>query len=163
MYFLTSTSAVLPSEAHAKIVFRLVPGQSPDRVFSMLEKHVAEVAPVFAQGLHVVVQRLNPGARAYKADRNSLGFSLVKSVLTDIFGQEPELARAGGSVNAYADFFELLQLNSISFGFGMTDSYQHAPDERFRLQSFHMGQRAYLKMMAAAAEKYGGDTPHSEL
>ena len=89
VFLSTLSAAVLPSEAHAKIVFRLVPGQSPDRVFSMLEEHVAKLAPVLAQGLHVVVQRLNPGARAYKADRKSLGFSLVTSVLTDIFGQAP--------------------------------------------------------------------------
>ena len=156
--------AVLPSEAHAKIVFRLVAGQSPDRVFAMLEEHIKAVAPKLAPGIAVRIFRGGPGAPAYKVDRDSLGFSLVKDVLTDVFGEEPQLGRAGGSVNAYADFVDILKLNSVSFGFGMTDSYQHAPDERFRVESLHLGQVAYLKMMASASEKYGASgEAHSEL
>ena len=158
-----SITAVLPSEAHAKITFRLVAGQSPDRVYSLLEKHVADVAPVFAPGLAVSVFRHNPGAPAYSVDRTSSGFALAKEVLTSIYDAQPKLSRSGGSVNAYADFSEVLQLNSISFGFGTVDSYQHAPDERFRLESLHLGQRAYLKMMIAAAKKYGDEAPHTEL
>ena len=107
------SSAVLPSEAHAKIVFRLVAGQSPDRVYSLLEQHVAEVAPSLAPGLSLGVQRLNPGARAYKANRESLGYNLAEEVLYDVYGKDPVLTRSGGSVNAFADFSEILQLENV--------------------------------------------------
>ena len=156
------SSAVLPSKAHAKIVFRLVAGQSPDRVYSLLEQHVAEVAPSLAPGLSLGVQRLNPGARAYKANRESLGFSLVKDVLTELFDKEPSLVRTGGSVNAYADFSEILDLECVNYAFGASDSHQHAPDERMRLESIRFGQHAYLMVMKAAIEKYGG-VLHNEL
>ena len=148
------SSAVLPSEAHAKIVFRLVAGQSPDRVYSLLEQHIAEVAPSLAPGLSLGVQRLNPGARAYKADRKSMGYSLAEEVLFDVYGRDPEVTRSGGSVNAFADFHEILQLENVFFGFGASDSYQHAPDERMRLESLYFGQHAYLMMWLTAAEVF---------
>ena len=149
------SSAVLPSEAHAKIVFRLVAGQSPDRVYSLLEQHVAEVAPSLAPGLSLGVQRLNPGARAFKANRESLGFNVAQEVLYDVYGKEPVLTRTGGSVNAFADFSEILQLENVSFGFGASDSYQHAPDERMRLESLYFGQHAYLSMWLTIASISG--------
>ena len=152
--FVPIPSAVLPSEAHAKIVFRLVAGQSPDRVFSLLEQHVAEVAPSLAPGLSLAVQRLNPGARAYKADRKSLGYNLAEEVLFKLYGKDPVLTRSGGSVNAFADFAEILQLENVFFGFGASDSYQHAPDERMRLDSLYFGQHAYLEMWMTAADVF---------
>ena len=160
---------VLPALAHAKIVFRLVAGQSPEKVFTMLEEHLRDVAPLLTPGLNVTVQRLNNGARAFNVDRESLGYGLVKDVLTDLYGKEPAVARSGGSVNAYADFVEILGLNSISFGFGGMDSYLHAPDERFRIRDLHLGQQAYLKVITAAAEAYERKSssseadPHTEL
>lgn len=150
-------AAVLPSEAHAKIVFRLVAGQSPDRVFAMLEKHLADVAPTLAPGVSVSVQRLIPGARAYKADRESMGFSIASDVLSELYNASPQLSRTGGSVNAFADFYEILKLECVSFSFGASDSFQHAPDERMRLESISFGQQAYLHMMNTLVDAFGDD------
>merc|ERR1712178_317580 len=145
---------VLPAEAHAKIVFRLVFGQDPDKVYSMLEKHVATMAPSLARGMQVKVERLNPGAKAYKADRKSIGFELVKEALTELYGVEPYLMRSGGSVNAFADFHEIVNLESLSYGFGAGDSYQHAPNDRMRFSSLYLGQKAYLKLILQSAMIY---------
>ena len=78
---LHENTAVLPAEAHAKIVFRLVAGQDPDLVYKSLEEHVAAVAPTLAEGLRVEVQRLNPGAKAYKVNSYSLIPDLTQSSL----------------------------------------------------------------------------------
>ena len=93
---------MLPAEAHAKIVFRLVHGQDPDKVFSSLEEHVAGIAPTLAEGLRVEVQRLNTGAPGHIVDRTSAGFNLVREELTKLYGKPPLLKRTGGSVNAFA-------------------------------------------------------------
>ena len=58
--------AIIPAEAHAKIVFRLVAGQDPELVYKSLQEHVAAVAPTLAEGLRVEVKRFGPGARAYQ-------------------------------------------------------------------------------------------------
>ena len=154
---------VLPSEAHAKITMRLVSDQNPDDIYQKLEEHIAKIAPVVARGLKVSLQRLNPGAKAYKAPRHSEVFKLVKSELTSLFGKEPVLMRAGGSVNAFADFHEIASLESISFGFGATDSMQHAVDERFRLYSLQLGQKAYMSLILKAAKLFGKTQPNGEL
>ena len=57
-------------------------------------------------------------------------------------------------MNAFADFHEIVGLESYSFGFGNPDSYGHAPDERFRLESLQLGQRAYLSIIMKAANAF---------
>jgi len=156
------SKTVLPADAHAKIVFRLVAGQVPDDVFRSLEEHIARVSPELAPGLRLEVQRLNPGARAYESPRDSPAFELARRELTRLFGTEPTLRRVGGSVNAFADFHDILGIQSISYGFGAPDSFQHAPDERMRLYSLHLGQRAYVSLILKAARLYGGAAAHGD-
>ena len=60
------TAAIIPSDAHAKIVFRLVAGQDPEAVYKSLQDHIASVAPSLAEGLRVEVKRFGSGARAYQ-------------------------------------------------------------------------------------------------
>ena len=60
------TKTIIPAEAHAKIVFRLVAGQDPEAVYTSLQDHIASVAPSLAEGLRVEVKRFGPGARAYQ-------------------------------------------------------------------------------------------------
>ena len=55
-------------------MFRLVAGQDPDLVYKSLEEHVTAVAPTLAEGLRVEVQRLNPGAKAYKVKESNHSF-----------------------------------------------------------------------------------------
>ncbi len=132
----------------------MVAGQDPDRVYSLLEKHVMDASKHLAEGLHVSLQRKSPGAKAYTAVRDSIPAKLVESVLTKLFGKEPLLMRSGGSVNAFAQFQEA-GLECYSFGFGEPDGFTHAPDERFRLSSLHRGQRAYLSIIMEAAQTLG--------
>ena len=106
--------------------------------------------------------RLNPGAPAYVTPRDSPAFELARRELTKVFGKEPILQRVGGSVNAFADF-HAAGIESISFGFGAPDSFQHAPDERMRLSSIHLGQRAYASLVLAAARLFGTGAPRDEL
>ena len=146
---------VLPSEAHAKIVFRLVAGQDPDQVFYNLNKHLEEASVALADGLHVSLQKLNYGAKAYKVVRDSIGFQLVTEELTKLYGSQPALKRSGGSVNAMADFHEVVGLETYSFGFGDRDNFVHAPDERFRTSSLHRGQKAYLSILTKSAKLFG--------
>ena len=152
---------VLPSEAHAKIAFRLVAGQDPDEVYYNLNKHLEEASLTLAEGLHVSLQKLNNGARAYKSRTDSVGCKLVLDELRKLYGIAPQLRREGGSINAMAYFHEILGLETYSFGFGEPDGYIHAPDERVRLSNLHRGQRGYLSIIMEAAEIFG--KPKDEL
>ena len=83
-----------------------------------------------------------------------MGFKLVTDELKKLYGKEPLLKRTGGSVNAFADFHEILGLESYSFGFGDSDGYIHAPDERFRLSRYcrFSFSHSYLPMFVIGIE-----------
>ena len=89
-----------------------------------------------------------------QAKRDSVGFKLVTDELKKLYGKEPLLKRTGGSVNAFADFHEILGLESYSFGFGDSDGYIHAPDERFRLSRYcrFSFSHSYLPMFVIGIE-----------
>ena len=151
---------VLPSEAHAKVSFRLAEGQVPDAIFDSLVEHVNAVAPTLAHGTTVSVQRLSEGGPAYTADRNSVGMKVLAEVFEEIYGQPVTTWRNGGSINAVAAFKTVLDLDTVGMGFGGQGEFIHAPDERWRMSSLALGQKAYVRMLLKLARAYsdGGHT-----
>ena len=145
---------VLPSEAHAKVSFRLAEGQVPDALYDSLVAHVAEVAPALAPGTSVSVQRLSEGGPAYTADRDSVGMKVLAEVLEEMYGKPPTVWRQGGSINAVAAFKSVLGLDTVGMGFGGGDEFVHAPDERWRLRSLSLGQQTYARMIFKLARAY---------
>ena len=83
---------VLPSEAHVKFAMRLVPGQSPDTAWTLLEKHVKKVAKELTPGVTVTLTRMKKGEKAYVANRNSTSTTLLGEVLDEL------IARVGWKV-----------------------------------------------------------------
>ena len=149
------TKSVLPSEAHAKIQFRLVAGQDPLAIYYNLKKHIEDASITLAGGLHVSLQKHNDGGKAYSVVRDTKGFQLVTEELLKAYGVEPVFKREGGSINAVTKFHEVIGLETYSFQFSDIDSSCHAPDERFRLSSLHRGQKAYLSMILNASTLFG--------
>src|SRR5699024_10903576 len=56
------TKTIIPATATAKITCRLVPGQDPEHIQSLLKKHIEKVAP---NGVEVDVQMEKLSAKAY--------------------------------------------------------------------------------------------------
>ena len=150
---------VLPSEAHAKLSFRLVRGQDPDRVVGMLDDHMNKVKPVLAPGIKVTLTPFEGRAPAYSTDRESKGYALAREVLTELYdGKDPIVYRMGGSVPATGIFLEHVGLNSVGMAFGGSDSFAHAPNERFRVSGFQTQMKGYLRWVMKLSEEYGKTT-----
>jgi acetylornithine deacetylase/succinyl-diaminopimelate desuccinylase-like protein len=135
---------VLPSEAHAKIVCRLAPGQDPDRVAGLIAEQVARVTPA---GATAEVKRLPFAAKPYLMPSDHWGNSAARAVLTEMYGREPYFTRTGGSIPVCTLFHEQLGAYTVNFGFGLADERQHSPNEFFRLSSFRRGQEGYCKLL----------------
>jgi acetylornithine deacetylase/succinyl-diaminopimelate desuccinylase-like protein len=146
---------VLPSEAHAKITCRLVPGQHPERIVHLLTAHVERHAP---PGVSVSVEPLKFVAQPYLMPADHPGNQIVREVLEEMYGRSPYYIRSGGSIPICTLLLENLGAYTVSFGFALEDERQHAPDEFFRLNSFERGQRAYCLLLErlARAEGIGG-------
>jgi len=135
---------VLPSQAHAKITCRLVPDQDPATILRLVQAHVERHTP---PGVTVGVTLFETLAHPYLAPEDDPGNRAARALLTELYGREPYLVRSGGSIPVCTLFREHLGVYATSFGFGLSDERQHAPDEFFRLASFRMGQRAYALML----------------
>ena len=148
---------VLPSEAHAKIAFRLAPGQDPAQIWDALVAHVDTVGPTLARGAKVSLKQLNDGATAYVADREGMGFRVVSEVLDEVYEKKHTTTREGGSINAVTFFKEIVGLDTTVFAFSDMDDFVHAPNERFRVDSLTRGQKAYSRLILKLAREFALD------
>jgi len=128
---------VLPARAMAKVSFRLVPNQRPERVRGLLEAHVAAVAP---PEVRVSVKELH-GGRPWKAALEGQFFEAARAAMQEAFGVPPVLAGEGGSIPIVVDFQEILDAPVLLMGFAPPGANMHAPNEWIPLQNFENGIR----------------------
>jgi acetylornithine deacetylase/succinyl-diaminopimelate desuccinylase-like protein len=141
------TKTVIAAEAHAKLSFRLVPGQDPDRILESLQRFVAERLPADCRVEYQVFGR-TPGL-AIPEDRPWL--KAAAGVLADEFGRAPVMMGCGGSIPVVDSLHRLLGLDSLMIGFGLNDDQVHSPNEKFELACFHRGIRSHVRLLQALA------------
>jgi len=88
------TKTVIPSEAMAKISFRLVGSQDPDKVWDSFERYVRESLPSDCAVRFVQ----NPGSKAITLVRDSAAVVAAKYALDAEWGKNTVLMGAGGSI-----------------------------------------------------------------
>lgn len=136
---------VIPREAHAKVTCRLVPGQRPDTIITLLEQHCAKHAPAQAR---VAVQRLSFTAVPYAMEKDALGNRAAAAVLRRVMGgADPLWYKAGASIPAIALFQELLGVPTTLFSFSLTENRVHAPNEFHRESMYRLGRVAYAEVL----------------
>ncbi|GAB4122093.1 MAG: dipeptidase [Roseiflexaceae bacterium] len=146
----TGIKTVLPAEAHAKIVCRLVPGQDPHTIADAITAHVHRVAP---PGVTVQVTRPGFAADAYLMPADHWGNRATSDVLKQMYGREPYYTRTGGSIPVCTLFQKQLGAYTVNFAFGLNDERAHSPDEFFRLSSFRQSQDGYCVLLHRLAQE----------
>ena len=126
---------VLPAKAMAKVSFRLVPGQTPERVRELLERHLARVAPA---GVELTVIELH-GGRPWRASLDGPVFEAASRALERSFGTRPVLTGEGGSIPIVVELEEMLGANTLLIGFALPGANMHAPNEWFATDCFDRG------------------------
>ena len=129
---------VLPGKAMAKISFRLVTDQTPQRIGELLQRHVAKVTP---EGVTVRVEKLH-GGRPWRARLEGRLKDAATTALLKAFGAEPVLAGEGGSIPIVGDFERILGAPVLLMGFSHPGANLHAPNEWFPKESIEKGIRA---------------------
>ncbi len=138
---------VIPSDAHAKVSFRLVPGQSAPKVIAGFRDFIVDRLPedaqvkiqVFSYGEGIAVPSDSPFIRA------------AQGALSAVFGRPAVLAGGGGSLPVVGQIKEILDLDCLLIGFGLDDDQVHSPDEKFDLACFERGIDSHIRMLAALA------------
>jgi acetylornithine deacetylase/succinyl-diaminopimelate desuccinylase-like protein len=139
---------VIPAEATAKISFRLVEGQDPQKIRDTFRAYVKSKLPVDCS----VEFAGHSNAPAIALDWTMKPLAAAKRALTDEWGKEAVLIGSGGSIPVVADFKNTLGLDAVLVGFGLEDDRIHSPNEKYDLKSFHKGIRSWARILAAFAE-----------
>lgn len=132
---------VLPASAMAKVSFRLVPNQTPERVGELFERHVRDHAP---PGVRARVEALH-GARPWRAEPAGPVFEAAARALEASFGRRPALAGEGGTIPIVAELEETLGADTLLMGFALPGANMHAPNEWFATDCFERGLDALVR------------------
>ncbi|HVL25310.1 MAG TPA: dipeptidase [Thermomicrobiales bacterium] len=135
---------VTPSQAHLKITCRLVADQDPANIVELIRAHVEANRP---PGATVEVVPLPGSARPYAVDRNHPVFGAVSDILSELYGKDPVIVRAGGTVPATGIFQDELGVETITLGWGLPDSKAHAPNEWYRVEDYNRGRVGYAMLL----------------
>jgi acetylornithine deacetylase/succinyl-diaminopimelate desuccinylase-like protein len=135
---------IVPHRALAKLDMRLVPDQTPDVIFGLLERHVRAHAP----GIELV--RLGDMLPSRTAIDNSYTQAVLAAV-REATGEEPYVVPSlGGSLPDYV-FTGSLGIPSLLVPYANPDQNNHAPNENFELARFSGGIRTCATVLQAIA------------
>lgn len=142
---------VIPSHASAKVSFRLVDDQDPERVRDQFFAWLDDRTP--------------PGCRWEKLDHHggppattaidSPAMRLARSAIESACGQPPALIKSGGSIPVAGLLKSMLGLETIFMGFGLDDDRVHSPNEKFELDCWRAGARSHVALVGALLGESG--------
>jgi acetylornithine deacetylase/succinyl-diaminopimelate desuccinylase-like protein len=139
------SKTVIPSQAHAKVSFRLVPGQSPTKVLAGFRDFIVARLPDDAQ-VKIQVFSLSEGI---EVPADSPWVAAAAPALEATFGRAPVLMGCGGSIPVVSSMKALLGLDALLVGFGLDDDHVHSPNEKFDVACFERGIDSHIRMLDA--------------
>ena len=138
---------VIPAQATAKVSFRLVGAQDPEKIRAAFHAFVRARLPVDAK----VEFKSFASAPATELPFNSPALAKTRAALAAEWGKKALAIGEGGSIPIVGDFKRVLGMDTIMVGFALDDDRVHAPNEKFDLTSFHKGTRSWARILAALA------------
>ncbi len=141
------SKTVIPAEAHAKLSFRLVPGQEPARILAGLRDFILARLPEDARA-SIQVFGMSP---AFEVALDSPWMAAATRALEAEFGRAPLMVGNGGSIPVVESLKRILDLDSLMVGFGLADDQVHGPDEKFDVGCFEAGIRSHIRLLDTIA------------
>jgi acetylornithine deacetylase/succinyl-diaminopimelate desuccinylase-like protein len=134
---------VLPSEAHAKVSFRLVGQQDALTIRAAFRDWVqAQLPPDCSVEFH------DHGASpAGQMAINHPAFEKARLALGEEWGRPAAYVGCGGSIPIAGYFQSHLGMDAMLVGFGRDDDQIHSPNEKYDLQCFHKGIRSWVRIL----------------
>lgn len=143
------SKTVLPSQAIAKLDFRLVPNQRPDDILHKLKTHLAQ------HGFADIEVRPLGAEHPARTPVDSLLSRVVQETTKDIYGRDPIVSPLMAATGPMYELTAQFGVPTVGTGAGYAHGNGHAPNENIRLEDFfqHMKHVALIfERFAAAAE-----------
>jgi acetylornithine deacetylase/succinyl-diaminopimelate desuccinylase-like protein len=136
---------VLPGEAHAKVSFRLVSKQDPEKILKSFRSWAESQIPADCE---IVWHDGIEGSPASVMEIGDPAFEAARQALTDEWGRAAAFVGSGGSIPIAGYFKTELGMDAMLIGFGRDDDQIHSPNEKYDLDCFHKGIRSWARVLA---------------
>jgi acetylornithine deacetylase/succinyl-diaminopimelate desuccinylase-like protein len=136
---------VLPSQAHAKVSFRLVGRQDPQAIRARFRAWVEGQLPADCR----IAWTGHGASPAGRMDVSHPAFEAARAALTAEWGQPAAYVGEGGSIPIAGYFKTHLGMDALLTGFARDDDQIHSPNEKYDVESFHKGARSWARILAA--------------
>lgn len=147
-YIGEGAKTVIPGQATAKVSFRLVGDQNPEKIRDAFRKFVRDRLPADCK----VEFKNHACSAALQLPYDLPALVKARNALQEEWGNKAVTVGAGGSIPIVGDFKRLLGMDTIMVGFALDDDRVHSPNEKYDLTSFHKGTRSWARILAALAE-----------
>jgi acetylornithine deacetylase/succinyl-diaminopimelate desuccinylase-like protein len=126
---------IIPQKAGAKLSSRLVGNQNPDKIYTLMKKHIESIAP---KTVKVSVMLLTKGLPAL-VPFDLPEMQAASRAYEKAWGYTPVFTRGGGSIPVVADIANLLKIPVVMMGFGLDSDGLHSPNEHYSIEMFQRG------------------------
>ncbi|WP_444455457.1 M20/M25/M40 family metallo-hydrolase [Rhodobacter capsulatus] len=134
---------VLPAEASAKVSFRLVSNQDPEKILASFKSWIEAQLPP-----DVTLDWKAPnGSPASVMEISDPAFEAARAALTEEWNCPAAFVGCGGSIPIAGYFKDILGMDAMLIGFGKDDDQIHSPNEKYDLESFHKGIRSWARIL----------------
>ena len=134
---------VLPSQASAKISFRLVGKQDPHKIRENFRNMVEGLLP---NDCSVKFTGHGASSGSEMATGNPV-FEAARTALSDEWIEAAAFVGCGGSIPIAGHFKSILGMDAMLIGFSRDDDALHSPNEKYDLRSFHKGIRSWARIL----------------
>jgi acetylornithine deacetylase/succinyl-diaminopimelate desuccinylase-like protein len=131
------SKTIIPAWARAKLTFRLVPDQKPDRIRAAVRRHLKRLCPPTVR----MKIESGHGGEPYLVSPEGAQAQAAMRALKLSFGREPILIREGGSIPIVNEFKRHLGADTLLLGLALPDDNPHSPNEKFDLACYTTGMR----------------------
>lgn len=143
----SGAKTVIPAKATAKVSFRLVPDQDPQKIIEAFRKFVADNTPA---GIKIEVKVLS-GGPAVVVNPDHPAIAVAATAFSEMLQKPTVFTRSGGSIPIVGDFARHLGIPTILMGFGLPDDGLHSPNEKYKISNYYTG----IMTVAHFLELYG--------
>ncbi|MDQ4061276.1 MAG: M20/M25/M40 family metallo-hydrolase [Pseudomonadota bacterium] len=141
------SKTVIPSQAHAKVSFRLVGKQDPHKIQAAFRNFVRARLPKDCKAEF----KSHGASPALALDPSSPYLAKAREALASEWGKPALVIGSGGSIPIVGAFKRDLGMDALMIGYALDDDRVHSPNEKYDLSSFHKGIRSWARVIAALA------------
>lgn len=138
---------VIAAKATAKVSFRLVGRQDPQKIRDSFRAYVRSKVPEDCK-VTFASHGASPGIQL---PYDSPVLDRARAALSEEWPRPAIVVGGGGSIPVVGDFRSILNMDSLLTGFSLADDRVHSPNEKYDLVSFHKGIRSWVRIIDAVA------------